>query len=122
MNAWSKKKTPDYREQYLIYCKDLNRCFTKEGVKKHNAAMKKLAKLFRLLKRETERSFLLELLQNEDKQTRLLVAAHCLGLGIYIAEAEKCLKLIAIDKSDSFSAFEAQSTLDVWKRQGYLVF
>lgn len=114
--------TTDYRKQYLIYCRDLNHCFTKEGVKKHNAAMKKLTKLFRLLKSETERSFLLDLLQNEDKHTRLSVAAHCLGLGIYIAEAEKCLKLIAKDTSDSFSAFEAQSTLDVWKRQGYLDF
>lgn len=112
----------DYREQYLICCKDLNNGFTKEDVKKHNAAMKKLAKLFRLLKNETERRFLLELLQNEDKHTRILVAAHCLGLGIYITEAKKSLMLIAKDKSDSFLAFEAQSTLDVWKQQGYLDF
>lgn len=112
----------DYKEQYLLYCKDLNNCFTKDDVKKHNAAMKKLAKLFHLLKAEPERSFLLELLQNEDKQTRALVAAHCLDLGIYISEAKKILMVLAKDKRDPFMAFEAQSTLDVLKQQGYLDF
>lgn len=112
----------DYKGLYLLYCKDLNNCFTKEDVKKHNAAMKKLGELFHLLEAETERSFLLELLQSEDKQTRALVAAHCLGLGTYIPEAKKVLMLLAKDKKDPFLAFEAQSTLDVWKQQGYLKF
>ncbi len=84
--------------------------------------MKKLAKLFRLLKEETEKEFLLELLQNENKQTRALVAAHCLGLGTYVSEAKKVLILLANDKNDSFISFEAQATLDVWKQQGYLDF
>lgn len=112
----------DYKGLYLLYCKDLNNCFTKKDVKKHNAAMKKLGELFHLLEAETERSFLLELLQSEDKQTRALVAAHCLGLGIYISESKKVLMLLAKDKKDPFLAFEAQSTLDVWKQQGYLKF
>ena len=121
-DVWSKNMMTDYKEQYLLYCKDLNNCFTKEDVRKHNAAMKNLSKLFYMLKTETERSFLSELLQSENKRTRALVAAHCLGLGIYMTEAEKILKLIAKDKSDPFLAFEAQSTLDVWKQQGYLDF
>ena len=84
----------DYKELYLLYCKDLNNCFTKKDVKKHNAAMKKLGELFHLLEAETERSFLLELLQSEDKQTRALVAAHCLGLGTYISESKKVLSCL----------------------------
>ena len=36
-----------YKNLYLLYCKDLNNCFTKEEAKKHNAAMIKLGKLFK---------------------------------------------------------------------------
>ena len=112
----------DYKGLYLLHCANLNDCTTKKDVKRHNAAMKKLGELFHLLEAETERSFLLELLQSEDKQTRALVAAHCLGLGTYISESKKVLMLLAKDKEDPFLAFEAQSTLDVWKKQGYLNF
>ena len=112
----------DYKTQYLLYCTELNTCSTKEDAKKHNAAMKKLGRLFRQLKTETERSFLLELLQNENAQTRALVAAHCLGLGVYILESEKVLLFLSKNKNNPYLAFEAQSTLDVWKQQGYLDF
>lgn len=112
----------DYKAKYLLYCKDLNYCHTKEEVKKHNSAMKKLGKLFQQLKGETEREFLLELLHNEDNQTRVLVAAHCLGLEVYVSEAKKVLSVLAKSKTDPYLAFEAQSILDVWKRQGYLKF
>ena len=112
----------DYKTKYLQYCEDLNNCLTKKDVRKHNAAMKKLGKLFHLLKQETEREFLLELLLNDNKQTRALVASHCLGLGIYTSEAKKVLMLLSKDKDDPYLAFEAKSTLEVWKEQGYLEF
>lgn len=112
----------EYKTQYLLYCKDLNYCFTKKDVKRHNSAMKELGKLFQQLKSEIDRSFLLELLQNEDAQTRSLVAAHCLGLDIYVSEAKKVLSALAKNKTDPFLAFEARAVLDVWKEQGYLDF
>ena len=36
----------DYKKLYLLHCSNLNDCTTKEDVKRHNAAMKQLGKLF----------------------------------------------------------------------------
>ena len=36
----------DYKRLYLLHCANLNDCTTKEDVKRHNAAMKQLGKLF----------------------------------------------------------------------------
>lgn len=112
----------NYKEKYLLYSADLNDCTTKENVKRHNAAMKQLSKLYHQLENEKDKSFLLELLQNKNDRTKLLVAAHCLGLGVYISEAKKVLSILAKNKSNSILAFEAQATLDVWKQQGFLKF
>ena len=111
-----------YKEQYLLYCAKLNDCTTKEEVKQHNAAMRQLGKLFYRIENEQDKSFLLELLLNDNERTRALVAAHCLGWGIYVSEAKKVLSDLAKSKSNCILAFEAQATLDVWKQQGYLKF
>lgn len=110
------------KEKYLLYCKDLNTCYTKKEVRKHNAAMDKLGKLFHLLKEETDREFLLELLQDENERTRCLVAAHCLGLEIYLSEAQEVLNQLKENSKDPQMVFEAESVLLVWKQQGYLTF
>ena len=112
----------DYKTQYLSYCANLNDCTTKAEAKRHNTSMKQLCKLFYQVEREQDRSFLLELLKNDDGRTRALVAAHCLGLGVFISEAKRVLKDLARDKTNPILAFEAQATLDVWKKQGYLKF
>ena len=112
----------NYKELYLLYCKDLNRGWTKEGVKKHNAAMKKLGDLFRELKSVKERDFLLEMLETEDEYTQSLVASHCLGLGVYIKESKRVLNKISKSSKDPFCSFSAKATLDVYKEQGYLDF
>ena len=112
----------DYKEQYLLYCANLCDCTTKENVKRHNTAMKQLGKLYHQIESEKDKSFLLELLQNESERTKALVAAHCLGLGVYISEAKKVLSVLAESKANPILAFEAQATLDVWKQQGYLKF
>jgi hypothetical protein len=125
-NIWSKKMMTDYKELYLLYCANLcadsNDYTTKEGVKRHNAAMKQLSKLFHQIEDEPDKSFLLELLATGNDQTKALVAAHCLGLGVYVSEAKKVLSSLAKNKTNPILAFEAQTTLDVWKRQGYLKF
>lgn len=112
----------DYKKQYLFYCSNLCDCTTKEDVKRHNAAMKKLSKLYHQIESEKDKSFLLELLENENDRTRALVAAHCLGFGVYISKAKKVLSALAENKANPILAFEARATLDVWKQQGYLNF
>lgn len=112
----------DYKELYLLYCADLCDCTKKEDVKRHNAAMKHLGKLFYQIEGELDKSFLLELLQNENDRTKALVAAHCLGFGVYVSEAKNILSALAKSKVNPILAFEAQATLDVWKQQGYLKF
>ena len=111
----------DYKELYLLYCANLNDCTTKEDVKRHNVAMKNLGNLFHRIEGEPDKSFLLELL-NENDRTKALVAAHCLGYGVYVSEAKKVLSSLAKSKANPILAFNAQATLDVWKQQGYLKF
>ena len=112
----------DYKALYLLYCADLNDCTTKEDVKRHNAAMKQLSKLFHQIEGESDKSFLLELLTTENDHTKALVAAHCLGFGVYVSEAKKVLSSLAKSNANPILAFEAQATLEVWKKQGYLKF
>lgn len=52
----------DYKELYLLHGANLSDCTTKEDVKRHNAAMKQLGKLFYQIQDELDKSFLLELL------------------------------------------------------------
>lgn len=60
----------DYKELYLLHCANLSDCTTKEDVKRHNAAMKQLGKLFYQIQDELDKSFLLELLSNENDRTK----------------------------------------------------
>ena len=112
----------DYKALYLLYCADVNDCAAKEDVKRHNAAMNQLGKLFHQIEGEPDKSFLLELLTAGNDRTKVLVAAHCLGFGVYIPKAKKVLLTLAKSKAEPILAFEAQTTLDVWKKQGYLSF
>lgn len=111
-----------YTERYLQYCADLNECTEKNDVRRNNAAMKQLGKLFQQIKAEPDKSFLLEPLKNKNDRTKALAAAHCLGLGVYIKETKEVLSGIANNKDNPILAFEAQATLDVWQQQGYLKF
>lgn len=105
-----------------MYCAGLNDCTTKEDAKRHNAAMKQLSKLFYQVEGESDKSFLLELLTMGNDRTKALAAAHCLGFGVYVSEAKKVLSSLAKSNANPILASEAQATLDVWKRQGYLRF
>ncbi len=111
----------DYKGLYYLYCEDLCDCTNKKNVKKHNAAMKKLGNLYQLVKTEADKSFYIELLNSNNDRTRLIVAAHCIGLGVYVSKAKKVLLSLA-DCNNPMIAFEARATLDVWKKQGYLEF
>ncbi len=111
-----------YKEQYLRHCQELNNGYSRKDIKRHNIAMKELSKLFHEIKGEANKSILLELLEEGDDKTKSLVAAHCLGLNAYVKEAKRVLTQIAKNKEDRILAFDAKSTLEVWKQQGYLKF
>lgn len=58
----------DYKELYLLYCANLcadsNDYTTKEGVKRHNAAMKQLSKLFHQIEDESDKSFFVRIISD----------------------------------------------------------
>ncbi len=111
-----------YKERYLKFCGELYNGNTKQDVKRHNTAMHELSKIFHEVKKETDKSILLELLEEGDDKTKLLVASHCLGLSVYVQEAKKALSQVSKNKEDRILAFNAKTTWEVWKQQGYLKF
>ena len=112
----------NYKDKYLFYCSKLNDCMTKEEVKVHNAAMKELAKLYKDVKDIDNKDFLFDLLNDTNPRTRCLVAAHCLGLGVFIKKAKFVLYKISLSNKNQMVALEAKMTLKVYKEQGYLNF
>ncbi len=115
----------NYKEKYLMYCEGLClKASTNIEVQRHNKAMKNLGNLFNELKSDENinKEFLKELLQEGDERTKGLVAAHCLGLECYIAEAKKVLKEQAKNKINKELAFDAEMTLKIWKKEGKLDF
>lgn len=112
----------NYKEEYTIICGSLEDCTSKSKVKKHNKAMKKLSRLFHEIAAVEDKSFLIDLLGDSNPRTRLIVAAHCLGLKAYVPQAVVVLKELSRDTSNPFISFEADATLNVWKKTGYLSF
>ena len=121
-NVWGEVLMSDFKADYYKYCAELNTGYTRTAVQKHNKAMRKLSRLFHEAELKEDRVFYLELLNSPDATVRLIAAAHCIGLGVYISEAETVLKKIARNGEQTKLAFDAQATLDVWKQQGYLTF
>jgi hypothetical protein len=113
----------EYMRKYVELCSDLD-IYTKEGVKKHNKAMKKLAKLFHQL--EDDKKLAAEvydsLMIHVDERVRATAAAHSLGLNVNLTKAQKVLKEIMQNSPEPLSRFNAEMTLKVWKEQGYLNF
>lgn len=112
----------EYVNRYRELCSELNTGTNKEDIKKHNLAMKKLGNLFHQLKQQEDKSFALGLLCDEDISVSSIIAAHCLGWGVYKNEAKKVLKKISRTKNNPLIAFDAEMTLKVYQMQGYLDF
>lgn len=106
----------DYKNEYLKLCEDINVGFTKEDIARHNIAMGKLEKILCKVKEEKDKRFLLDLLESDKEKVRGLIASHCLRLGVYTKEAKKVLRKITISKSDPILSFNAQATLELWKK------
>ncbi len=113
----------EYMKKYIELCSELDD-YSKEGVKKHNKAMKKLAKLFHKL--EDDKKLAAEVYDNlmihGDERVRATAAAHSLGLNVNLTKAQKVLKEIMRNSPEPLSRFNAEMTLKVWKEQGCLNF
>jgi hypothetical protein len=59
---------------------------------------------------------------NPETIVKLAACAHSLTLGIDIVESEVLLSLLAKDQNIGISRLDAEMTLKVWKKQGYLKF
>lgn len=97
--------------------------FGKDKTDQHNQAMKRLSEMYHELERNpsADRSFLLTLLEDENPALRSLAAAHCLGLGVYMRQAVRTLRRLA-RSANSYIAFNAKSTLYIWKEKKRLTF
>lgn len=110
-------------EKYVKLCLQLGD-YGRDGVKKHNQAMKELAKIFHELKDDKKRAGNLykQLMDHNDERVRIMAAAHSLGLNVNLVKAQKTLKKIKHDSADPETGFSAGMTLRIWQEQGYLNF
>ena len=111
----------EYREQgkYLAQSPDH---FT-QSADAHNRAHRHLGGIWRKLKQDPsiDRSFFLQLLEDENPALRMLSAAHCLGLGVYVPQARKVLKKLT-GSTDPYISSTAKFTLDTWRKNGTVRF
>lgn len=113
----------NYKKRYLELCSLLDD-YSKTGVKKHNKAMKELAKLFNEVNNNqgiAERLYS-ELMDFEDERVKSISAAHSLGMNINLIKAQDTLKYISQKSNEPLSRFNAEMTLKTWKEQGNLKF
>ena len=90
--------------------------------RKNNQAMKKLQKIFKFLEKNpyAEESQLVCLLEHENDCVRLGAASFCLALKLQVKNAQQTLIGLSKFSSNPIIRFNAESTLSVWKEQGYL--
>jgi hypothetical protein len=113
----------EFIKKYVKLCSMLDD-YNKLGVKRHNRAMNELSKLYYQLNDDKvmAEEILITLLDFEDERIKATAAAHCLGLSINLAKAEKTLKNISQKSKEPLARFSAEMILKTWKEQGYLKF
>ncbi len=113
----------EYVKKYVELCSMLGE-YTKAGVKKHNKAMKELAKLFYEISSDKKMAEELynELMDFDDECIRATAAAHSIGMNVNLTKAQKTLRDISRNSNEPLARFSAEMTLKTWKEQGYLKF
>ncbi len=90
--------------------------------KTNNKEGKRLLRIFKYF--EANREFALdcihEMLKSQNVVVRTKAAAYCLALNENIDIAEKTLLEISNNKEYGIFRLNAEMTLEVWKKQGYL--
>ena len=90
--------------------------------KANNKEGKRLLKIFKYFEmdREFARECIKDMLKSENVVVRTDAAAYCLALNENIDIAIEVLTDISSKEENGIFGFNAQMTLDVWKKQGYL--
>ena len=88
-----------------------------------NREGKKLLEIYKIL--ETDKMLadacIPKLLNSTNVVVRIKGAAYCLALNRNLETALSVLREIADDNSNGIFGFNAKMTLEVWKKQGYLL-
>ena len=109
-------------KQYEESCEIMRQATLTGDYKANNRECKKLIKFFKYF--ENNREFAMEcineMLKSDNVVVRTEAAAYCLALKENIDTAERVLLEISCDKSFGIFRFNAEMTLKVWKKQGYL--
>lgn len=92
--------------------------------KTSNEQAEKLKKIYEILQNnpEIQLEVLGLLIKDKNPNTRGWAAAHCLGLKILEKEAVSVLDKLSKSKDIGIISFNAEMTLKVWRKQGYLKF
>ena len=87
-----------------------------------NKEGKKLIKFFKMFEKDRDLAAkCIELLYKSNcTRVRITAAAYSLSLGINVPKAEAVLYEIGHDESLGIIGFDAEMTLKVWKKQGFL--
>jgi len=109
-------------EQYISSCRIMYDATLSGDYKTSNAEGKQIISVFKLLEKDLQfaEDCLVTLLKNDNVVVKTKAAAHCLALNIKINEAIRVLEFTARDEKNGIFGFNAQMTLDVWRKQGYL--
>ncbi len=116
-------KREKFIRDYFNYSKQHRDGISEGHSQKTNRAYGKLTKLYRELQKNTDfaNQVLPILLSSNDEKVSSWSAAHCLGLNLFVEEAEKLLEDISLMQLPMLS-FSAKMTLSVWREQGFLRF
>lgn len=114
-----KLKTNNYVKEYIMLCSQMCKMpedYTKENVKRHNIAMRKLNKLKESIHIDNEltENVYRILLECEDAYVQQTAATDCLQLNIYVDDSVEILKKIS-RCGDKMSAMGAKRTLLIWE-------
>jgi hypothetical protein len=87
-----------------------------------NKAYKKIAKIFNQFRNDKTLAdeILSKLILDDDIRVSAFAATHCLSLKTYVQKAEEILQKVSETKDIHLLSFNAEKTLEIWKKQGYL--
>ena len=90
--------------------------------KANNKEGKRLLKIFKYFESDKEFAWecIKDMLKSENVVVRTDAAAYCLALNEHIDIAQDVLSEISSKEENGIFGFNAQMTLEVWEKQGYL--
>lgn len=108
--------------QYIESCEIIKKTLDSGDYKTGNKEGKKLIKVFKYLEKNVEqaKTILPQLFNEENINTRITSAAHCIALNIFVEESAKLLEIEAQNDNNGIFGFDAEMTLKVWREEGKL--